>query len=393
MKNTAKAIVPRRARRTAAPGYIEKRGNNRFRAKITIHGVADSQTFSTRDAAADWLRQRDADARSGALRGRLMAETTTLRQGLTRYATEISSKKKSGGSEQGAIARMLAGHLAALADRPMSDIRTSDLADYVRIRSQDKNMRKGNDPLRQRRGELVSSATVRSEIAIVSHLYNVARARWGYDGLHNPVTPGLRPKCGRGRERRLEAGEEARLMAAAMEYEAASRHRPSPVPIVSIIRFALMSAMRAGEIAEVRASRINFSQASILLPASTTKNGRARTVALAPSAVRLLRSMPTFADDRPIFGKSSAFLNAWKFVRDRAGLDDFRFHDLRHEAVSRLFEETNLSESEIATISGHLTPQMLRRYTHLRVSGVVAKLAESEARRSLLPQHTTGARA
>ena len=50
-----------------------------------------------------------------------------------------------------------------------------------------------------------------------------------------------------------------------------------------------------------------------------------------------------------------------------------RFHDLRHEAVSRLVE-AGLGDQEVAAISGHKSMQMLRRYTHLRAEDLVAKL-------------------
>ncbi len=54
-------------------------------------------------------------------------------------------------------------------------------------------------------------------------------------------------------------------------------------------------------------------------------------------------------------------------------LRDLRFHDLRHEAVSR-FVEAGLGDQEVATISGHKSMQMLKRYTHLRAEDLVAKL-------------------
>jgi integrase len=57
----------------------------------------------------------------------------------------------------------------------------------------------------------------------------------------------------------------------------------------------------------------------------------------------------------------------------RAGIEDFHFHDLRHEATSRLFEK-GLNPIEVASITGHKTLQMLRRYTHLRAEDLVKKL-------------------
>lgn len=60
-------------------------------------------------------------------------------------------------------------------------------------------------------------------------------------------------------------------------------------------------------------------------------------------------------------------------MRKRAGIPDLRFHDLRHEAVSRLFE-AGLSVPEVAMVSGHRTPAMLFRYTHPKAEEVAKKL-------------------
>ena len=64
---------------------------------------------------------------------------------------------------------------------------------------------------------------------------------------------------------------------------------------------------------------------------------------------------------------------AWDRLRSRAGLYDLRFHDLRHEAISRFFE-LGLNTPEVAVISGHKDPRMLFRYTHLRAVDLVNRL-------------------
>jgi integrase len=61
---------------------------------------------------------------------------------------------------------------------------------------------------------------------------------------------------------------------------------------------------------------------------------------------------------------------AWKRLAKRARLEDLRFHDLRHEAISRFFEKG----LNVALISGHRDPRMLFRYTHPRAEDVAAKL-------------------
>jgi len=63
----------------------------------------------------------------------------------------------------------------------------------------------------------------------------------------------------------------------------------------------------------------------------------------------------------------------WLGIKAELGVSDLRFHDLRHEAVSRLVEG-GLSDQEVAGISGHKSMQMLKRYTHLRAEDLVGRL-------------------
>ena len=75
----------------------------------------------------------------------------------------------------------------------------------------------------------------------------------------------------------------------------------------------------------------------------------------------------------PFPANANAFRLAWERLRKRAGLCDLRFHDLRHEAISRFFE-VGLSIPEVALISGHKDAKMLFRYTHLRAGNIIGKL-------------------
>lgn len=67
------------------------------------------------------------------------------------------------------------------------------------------------------------------------------------------------------------------------------------------------------------------------------------------------------------------FSKSWQLIKKRLGMADLHFHDLRHETVSRLVE-AGFSDQEVASISGHKSMQMLKRYTHLRAEDLVAKL-------------------
>jgi hypothetical protein len=67
-------------------------------------------------------------------------------------------------------------------------------------------------------------------------------------------------------------------------------------------------------------------------------------------------------------------IHAFRDAISEEAFPDLRWHDLRHEAISRLFELTDLRENEIMAISGRLTPAMLARYTHLRADRLGARL-------------------
>jgi len=136
--------------------------------------------------------------------------------------------------------------------------------------------------------------------------------------------------------------------------------------------------MRQGEILSLAASQIDLDRRVARL--SETKNGSARTVPLSSVALEVLRAAlqcPLRAGSALLFpgttGKPYAITRPWQLAVKRAGIQGLRFHDLRHEAVSRLVER-GLSDQEVAAISGHRSMQMLRRYTHLLAEDLADKL-------------------
>lgn len=91
--------------------------------------------------------------------------------------------------------------------------------------------------------------------------------------------------------------------------------------------------------------------------------------------LEILKFIPRRLDNGPVFGLTKdQITDRMRSTVKRAGLEDLRFHDLRHEATSRFFERGTLDMMEIATITGHKTMHMLRRSTHLRAEDLAAKL-------------------
>jgi integrase len=106
-----------------------------------------------------------------------------------------------------------------------------------------------------------------------------------------------------------------------------------------------------------------------------TKTDVPRTVPLSTLAIATLNGLPRRIDGR-VFGlKAESMSQAFERACEerRANIQDLRFHDLRHEATSRLFER-GLNVMEVAAITGHKTLDMLKRYTHLRAEDLAKKL-------------------
>ena len=141
-----------------------------------------------------------------------------------------------------------------------------------------------------------------------------------------------------------------------------------------LLVLAIETAMRRGELLGLRWEHVDFETRVAHLP--LTKNGEARDIPLSRRAAATLSTIKAGKDrdaERvfPMTGNSVRL--AFEHLRVRAGMSDFRFHDLRHEGVSRLFEK-GLNIAEVSTISGHKELRMLQRYTHLRAADLVKRL-------------------
>lgn len=141
---------------------------------------------------------------------------------------------------------------------------------------------------------------------------------------------------------------------------------------------------RVSEIATLRIRQADMERRVVRL--EHTKNSSPRTVPLTTEATRvfteaLANPLRPAETELVFFGEPGRdgirrpylFDKAWTDAKRAAGLEDFRFHDLRLEAVSR-FVEAGLSDQEVSAISGHKSMQMLKRYTHLRAEDLVLKL-------------------
>lgn len=330
---------------------ITRRDSGHWKAIIRLprFGVQlRAKTFRLRADAEAWARQTEDQIQRGVWRDTSEAERTTLRDALTRYENEITPRKRSAGSEV-SVLRIIRDDAGALLDRGLSRIDGGDLA-----RLRDKWKRDGVKP-----------STIRRRMALLSHLFTIARKEWRMSGLLNPARDVTLPPVRDARTRRISDTELDAIIAATGSHE-----------LPAFVRLLQESAMRRGELHALRWQHVNLRDATAFLPA--TKNGTSRTVPLSPGAIAILKKLPRRIDGR-VFGDgvnafTKAFGRAVKRARSRyeaeckerrakldpAFLVDVRLHDERHEATTRLAKTFGVLD--LRSITGHKDLRMLARY-------------------------------
>lgn len=191
------------------------------------------------------------------------------------------------------------------------------------------------------------------------------------------------------RDRRLLDGEEMRIRSVLAGEKPKDRERAFKLPYADatalMFTIAIETAMRMREIYTITRDQVDLPGRTIFL--DVTKNGDKRQVPLSSVAAAALSVYLSGYDGEIVFpfwdGKLTApalrlashrMTAQWRCIFDAAQCKGLRFHDLRHEATSRFFERTTMSDIEIAKVTGHSSTKMLMRYANLRGSNLASKL-------------------
>jgi integrase len=316
-----------------------------------------TRSFSSKKAAELWAREQDRNADLGRpLSDEVRrAPLPTLGEALDRYRAEVTVGKR-GAVQEGFLLGVLRRQPFATLEMPL--VTPTIVAAF-----------------RDRRLRSVSPATVRRELAVLSHCFEIGRREWGI-AVPNPVKEIRLPSPSNARERRLTDLEQVALD------DALARSRTWYLkPLVAL---AIETGMRKGELLSLEWKDVHLERRTATLP--LTKNGSRRVVPLTVEALAVLKRLSSSGD--LVFPVSAvAVRQAWDRVTAKASIPDFRFHDLRHEAISRFFE-MGLTVAEVAFVSGHKDVRMLFRYTHLRADHVLSRIDAAERR---LGDRTTAA--
>jgi integrase len=323
-----------------------RRQHGKWQAVVRRKGYPQrSKTFDSKQECMKWARVAEHSLDTG---DAAIGQQLQLHAAVERYIAEVSIHKRGYLVEKQRLNQML----RLLPNIPIDKVTSKHIAAY-----RDTRLEHG-----------VSGSTIVRELNNLSHIFGTATMEWGVV-TQNPVKDVRKPKQARGRDRRVTAEELTALKAS---------------KIGAIVTLAVETGMRLSELLSLEWRLIDAEQRTATLP--MTKNGEKRIVPLSSLAMVTLSGMKQSAPR--VFSqwqdKNSAG-NAWKRTvsklrKDHEAehgpsnfLEDIRFHDLRHEAASRLFEK-GLNMMEVASVTGHRTLNMLKRYVHLRASDIALKL-------------------
>lgn len=318
-----------------------------------------SKAFRTKDEAQAWATHVENEMRRGLFQTATDAERMTVGELCRAFRTEFAPhhyRERTDGKEAWRFQLdRLEEYLGAY----------SLIALDQRIVAAYRDLRLKGDEHRR----AVGDSTVRKELYLLSKVLGFAQTERGINlPRGNPVEKIRKPSDGRGRTRRLSATEWA-----AFELECQRSRNQWLWPAVQL---AVETGMRQAELLSLVWATVDRENSILILEEpGKIKNGEPRPVPLSPKALEVLATMPKTTKGVVLPVERMTLLHAFRYACNRAGIKNFRFHDLRHEALSRLAERGDLTVLELAAVSGHKTLQMLKRYTHLQAVRIADKLA------------------
>jgi len=347
------AANPNNQERVTTVKGIDKRvgkdGAISYRARVRVKGHPPvTKTFNSYTLAKKWKKNTEVEIDSGRYFDKLESQKHTLGEAVDRYIELVLPRKPKNASN---VQQHLLWWKKQLGDYTLDSLKPSLVAEMRDLLTTESTYR----------NKARSPATVVRYLSSLSHLFTVAINEWGWLN-ENPIRKIAKPKISNNRVRFLSDDERIRILDGC---------KKSRCPVLYlVVLLALSTGMRSGEILKLTRKDVDFDLCVLTL--QDTKNGEVRSIPLIGLPLELLKAhcfaLPENylllfpspkSPKRPIDIRS-----AWEKVIKDAGVQDFRFHDLRHTTASYLAMNGH-SLLDIATLLGHKDLQMTKRYAHL----------------------------
>jgi len=320
---------------------------------------SEAETFSTKALAREWLTRREATLDAQRARGEPVGKRMTLGEMVAWYESREREAEPWGRTKKAELARLKVGPLK---DKRSDAITRADFIAYI-----DGRRMEGAGPATAANDLIWLRQVFRAASAVLHAPVPLTALDSAADYLRGERTI-AKPKR---RDRRLKPDEESKLLRYLTE-------RRGEIPMGLMFQFALLTARRQEEITRLRWDDLDELRGTAILrdvKHPTRKIGNDKPFRMLSPAWQIIGAQPraqrpdgtleprVFPYDPKSIG--AAFTRATRFL----GIEDLRFHDLRHEATSRLFEK-GYSIQEVAQFTLHESWATLKRYTHLKPEDV-----------------------
>ena len=342
---------------------IQKRGK-KYRARVIRKGFPSlSKTFNSHAEALRWSREAESCIDRGEIKPNLTNPKEALGRDLNPLFQDAAEHYIKTHSIHKKIVRSETYRLKILIKR-WGGLRVGQIDKFAIMELRDDLLKLGR-----------SGDTINHYFNTLSKLFQMLSGDWDLQ-IANPIKGIKRMPPSQGRTKRISEKMEWQLFAAC--------NRLSTPLLSSIIEFAMQTGMRRGELMGLAWTDIDLPNRRAFL--HTSKNGEPRQVPLTRRAKSVLENLQK-NNGVKVFPMSLNVLrnqfervvellkNEWSETESNPYID-LRFHDLRHEALSRL-SDAGLNVIELSHISGHKTLAMLKRYTHPSHEAIFAKLDKS----------------
>ena len=306
-----------------------------------------TQSFVAKSDARLWGERTNTELRNGTYRNNDKLISMSLKDLLQLYLEKAMHKSKR--------PQILKYDVEMLRRFPMARTSLAALSAVKLANFRDDRLKAGK-----------STSTVRSYLKLISRAITIGQRELGIPLQTNPVSLIEKPKQAAPRDRTLSIVELQKLLDAC--HEDKKFHF-----LAAFVEVAFLTLCRRGELLNLKWTDIDWINSTAYI--AETKIDKPRTIGLAPRVLQILKALPRTVDGIFFPVRSiSSFEKSFRATRKRAGIKDFRIHDLRHSGSRYLIEEKNFNTMELMEQGGWTSAAMAKRYANISPKHLAKKL-------------------
>ncbi|WP_037428029.1 site-specific integrase [Shewanella sp. POL2] len=299
---------------------------------------SDHRTFTKQAPAEAWGKQRVAEIETNGFEDNAKPKLT-LGDVITKAIADTNIDASIGRSKRYCL-KLLAD--CELAKVPIDELKPHHIIEHCKLRA----------------SAGAGGSTLSIDVSVIRWLLRIARSNFGYDVSQVAVidaydalyAQGLIAKSAK-RSRRPTAIEIEKLK---VGLAARADQRAAHIPYIDLLDFSILSCMRIGEVCRIKWADVDEEQKAVIVrdrKDPRKKTGNHMLVPLLGGAWEILQKQPRY-DERVFPYNPTSVTAGFQRVRNELGITDLRYHDLRREGASRLFEK-GFTIDEVAQVTGH----------------------------------------